>query len=74
MSAPFGSAYARSIGITEADTHTARNIHLSVADCKHLVRVLRRLDGKGFPLGLLDVEQQEVNWNQELADYLRTAV
>jgi hypothetical protein len=34
------SGYARSIGVTEADAHTARNIHLSVADCRHIKHIL----------------------------------
>ena len=68
--------YANSIGVSEADARTARNIHLSVADCKHLVKVLRRHDGKGFPLALLDTdtEQQSIDWSQALADYLGSAV
>ncbi len=61
------SKYAQSIGVTEADTHTARNIHLSVADCKHLAYVL------SFKLLEMDDDHAEF-WNTELEKYLRTAV
>jgi hypothetical protein len=35
------SDYAHSIGVTSADAHTARNIHLTVADCRHIKHVLQ---------------------------------
>jgi hypothetical protein len=58
------SEYAQSLGMTEADARTARNIHLSVADCKHLARVLSHIRSHN---------DHEEFWNTELKTYLRTA-
>lgn len=68
----FVSAYAQSIGVTEADAHTARNIHLSVADCKHLCKVLGV--APRWELGSAREGIQAHEWNQALIHYLRGAV
>ena len=67
------STYARSIGVTEADAHTARNIHLSVADCKHLRKMLDTLR-QAAVFGDVTVSEGAARWNQELAEYLKGAV
>jgi hypothetical protein len=64
--------YARSIGVTEADAHTARNIHLSVADCKHLRKVLGT--APRWELGTARDGLDAYAWNQELSEYLKGAV
>lgn len=60
------SEYAQSIGVTEADAHTARNIHLSVADCKHLKFILSSMYGP--------YNDHAAHWNRSLIEYLKTAV
>lgn len=75
MSSPFGSTYARSIGVTEADAHTARNIHLSVADCRHIKKELARLAAaETMHPEIFETNQERARWSRELREYLKTAV
>jgi hypothetical protein len=60
------SGYARSIGVTESDARIARNIHLSVADCKHLAIMLRYVTGYK--------NHEAARWNEQLIEYLKGAV
>ena len=67
------STYAQRIGVTEADAHTARNIRLSVGDCKHLVAILRQV-ATAEALGDFDLSTHAREWNNQLLEYLKGAV
>ena len=64
---PRASAYALLLGITEPDAYTAKNIHLSVADCKHLAHILNVVHCE------LDLHEHMETWNTQLENYLKTA-
>lgn len=68
------SNYAASIGVTDADRHTARNIHLSVGDCKHLKTVLQLANSYIVSIGTPDYGAAIIQWNDELIQYLKGAV
>lgn len=68
------SDYATFIGVTDADAHTARNIYLSVADCKHLVKVLQR-DIATARLEAADgFNDAEKLWSRALVNHFKHAV
>lgn len=62
------SEYAQHLGMTSADGHITRNIHLSVADCRHIKRILQLWIDAGR-----DCEQSD-EWSRNLVEYLRGAV
>jgi hypothetical protein len=70
------SDYARNtLGVTETDAHTARNIHLSVADCRHIKTMLLQLNKAICYTDISPADFPAVlRWNDSLIDYFKGAI
>lgn len=70
--------YAKSIGLIEMDAGTARNIQLSVADCRHIKHMLQQrnaaLQSKALDAHHSEIDRDIIRWNDQLIEYLRWAV
>ncbi len=70
------SDYARNtLGVTESDAHTARNIHLSVADCRHIKTMLLQLNAAIYDTDISPLDYSAVRrWNESLIEYFKGAI